>query len=156
MLRATRLDVDLEVKELPPVTELERRYPGLGTRVLAERLVRARQVHRGLGDSRTTTVPLSLWRLGDAIVVAQPNEAYSWLQTELRRCFADRAVIVMNLTGGYGRGYLPRASLYDHEDLYQVWQTPYARGSLERVADAAKQGIVEHLLAPAEGASGKA
>jgi hypothetical protein len=41
----------------------------------------------------------------------------------------------MNIVNG-SAGYLAPAELYD-TDIYQVWQAPYARGSLERlIADA--------------------
>src|SRR5206468_12974587 len=122
-----------------------RRWTGIAAHALAERLARARQIRREIGDDRASQVPLWLWRRGDTVVVGEPNEAYSWLQTELRRCFAGRVVVVMNLRSGYGPGYLPRAALYDHEDLYEVWQTPYARGSLERLVRVAKQGIAKHI-----------
>jgi hypothetical protein len=150
-LRATCIDVEFELKELPSLTELEQRWGGVGERALNERLARGLQVRQGLGDSDASKAPLWLWQVGEALVVAQPNEAYSWLQTELRQSFNGRPVVVMNLTGHSGRGYLPREALYDHDDLYQVWQTPWARGSLERLLAAAKAGIAEHLLDPPEG-----
>jgi hypothetical protein len=36
----------------------------------------------------------------------------------------------MNLVNGSG-GYMSPAANYDHDDIYQVWQTEYARGALE-------------------------
>jgi hypothetical protein len=51
----------------------------------------------------------------------------------------------MNVTNGAGAGYLPVADSYDAEDLYQVWQTPYARGSLEQLTDTVEQGLRELL-----------
>ena len=39
----------------------------------------------------------------------------------------------MNLINGT-IGYLPPAQMYDF-DIYPAWQTPFARGGLERVID---------------------
>jgi hypothetical protein len=45
----------------------------------------------------------------------------------------------MNLVNG-SAGYLPPTALYDM-DIYQVWQSPYERGGLERLMDAAKAAL---------------
>ena len=39
-------------------------------------------------------------------------------------------------------GYLPAADAYN-DDIYQVWQTPFARGGLELVLDAMTKSIRE-------------
>ena len=75
------------------------------------------------------------------IVFGQPNEAYSPLQTELRARFPDAAVVVMNLCNG-SCGYLPPAPLYD-EEIYAVWQSPFARGGLEMLIGAAEELLRE-------------
>ena len=77
--------------------------------------------------------------VGDGYFVGQPNEAYSFLQTELRRTTPGGAVVAMNLVNG-SIGYLPPERLYGR-DLYQVWQSPFDRGSLERVTAAARRAI---------------
>jgi hypothetical protein len=51
---------------------------------------------------------------------------------------------VLGVANGVSTGYLPPAELYDR-DLYQVWQSPYAAGSLERLVDAAEQ-LLRSLL----------
>ena len=61
-------------------------------------------------------------------------EAYSELQLTLRRRFPDRMLLCMNLVNG-SIGYLAPGSEYDR-DVYQVWQTPFARGSLELTMEA--------------------
>jgi hypothetical protein len=48
----------------------------------------------------------------------------------------------MNLTNG-SCGYLPPAELFDGMELYSVWQTPFAKGCLERVTEACKQMLSE-------------
>ncbi len=150
VLRAARLEVDLEVRDVPSLAEMEQRWSGIGSQALAERLARRQQVRREMGAGPTTRVAVWLWRLGDALVVGQANEAYSLYQTELRRQFRDRAVVVMNVAGGCGPGYLPPSYLFDHEEIYPVWQTPYERGSLERVLDATRRGIIANLLSDSE------
>ena len=49
----------------------------------------------------------------------------------------------MNLVNG-SIGYLPPADLYDTE-VYPVWQTPFARGGLERMIDTMTETIEELL-----------
>jgi hypothetical protein len=92
-----------------------------------------------VGEGKTATFPLWVWRVGDGYFVGQPHEAYTLLQTELRRTYPASAITVMNLVNG-GTGYLAPASLHG-EDLYQVWQSPFARGSLERVLAAASEAL---------------
>jgi hypothetical protein len=90
-----------------------------------------------------------VWRLGEAIVIGQPNEAFSELQTRLRSQFALRPVIVINLVNGGEAGYLPVQTAYDL-DMYEVNQTPLARGSLERFIEAAISAIQQLLSSTAE------
>ena len=70
-------------------------------------------------------------------------EAYSKLQTELRARFRDRTVICMNLINGT-IGYLPPENKYEF-DIYQVWQTPFAKGGLEQLIDAMEERIREMI-----------
>ncbi len=49
-----------------------------------------------LGDSPVHRMPVWLWRLGDALVVAGPNECYSQFQRELRQRFAGTPLLVLN------------------------------------------------------------
>ena len=63
------------------------------------------------------------------------TEAYSAIQSATRAAFPDREVVWLNLVNG-SVGYLPPAPLYDL-DVYQAWQTPFDRGSLERLTTAA-------------------
>jgi len=138
-LHAQLLQVELELKEMPSAQELERELNACADRVLGERLRRKWHIRRAVGDGQTTLVPLWIWRAGDAVFVGHNNEAYTLLQVELRAGFPDLAVVVMNLVNG-ATGYLPPAELYD-EDLYAVWQTPFARGGMERTIEAARNGI---------------
>lgn len=132
MLVASVHEAELPLKDWPTTAEIDALLAECNDRVLAERLRRKRRVRQTVGDGQTTRMPFWVWRIGDAVLVATPNEAYSALQTELRRQFADNPLIVLNLANGPCVGYLPPDELYD-QDIYQVWQTPFDRGSHEKV-----------------------
>lgn len=131
--------VELPVKDWPSADELEQQRQQCEDRALSERLLRKREIRRGLGDGDTFRLSISAWRLGDVVLVGCCCEAYSVLQQELRRRFPDRTLICMNLING-SIGYLPPAALYD-SDVYPVWQTPFDRGSLELTIDAMTEAI---------------
>ncbi len=123
----------LPLKDWPTAEQLEQQRQAAEDRALEERLRRKRNIRRALGDGPTFAMPLTVWRLGEAVLVGCMGESYAMLQQELRRRFPQRTIICMNLVNG-SIGYLPPAALYD-QDTYQVWQTPFARGSLEEVLD---------------------
>jgi hypothetical protein len=143
VLAAAMRDVDLPLKPMPPLAEVEAARQAANDAVTRERLARQAAVRKIVGDGPTTRAGLWTWRLGDAVLVGQPNEAYSRFQVQLRRRFAGRAVAVMNLVNG-SAAYLPPREMYDC-DVYQVWQSPYAAGALEALTDAAAQSIEELL-----------
>ncbi len=144
-LNAIDFEVELEIKDWPTADELEQQRLDCDDRALAERLRRKRDIRRSLGDGKTFSVSVSAWKIGNAVFVGSCGEAYSVLQQELRSRFPELTVICMNLTNG-SIGYLPPAHLYN-EDIYPVWQTPFAKGSLERMIDGMTEAI-EQLLQP--------
>ena len=107
---------------------LELLADGLTNPPIAERLFRKLQVVRNLSGGGHQVCPAWVWRVGDSLVVAQANEAYSCFQEDLRRAFPDAAVVVMN-TSGAELGYLCPPEL-DGRDLYQVCQTPFGNEAL--------------------------
>lgn len=131
--------VELTLQDWPSADEFESQRLATSDRVLQERCLRKRDIRRGLGDGPTFELPVWLWRIGDAILVANMCEAYSSIQKNLRKQFPDHPLIYLNLANG-SVGYLPPDSRYD-EDVYQVWQTPFERGSLERL----EQGIGDQI-----------
>lgn len=141
-LRAVEKVADLELKDWPTADELERQRLACEDRAVEERLRRKRDIRRSLGDGSSFPVAVHAWRIGDAVLVGSPGEAYSQLQQELRSRFPHLAVICMNLVNGWA-GYLPPADLYD-VDVYPVWQTPFARGCLQRMGDT-MTGVIEEL-----------
>jgi hypothetical protein len=121
--------VSLPLKDLPSLAEIEAAWETCTDHVIKERLWRQRGIRKTIGDGDTSNMPLWVWRLGDAVLVGQPNEAYAAFQQQLRSLLAPAAVAVINIVNGYA-GYLPPASSY-HDQSYAVWQTPFAAGSLE-------------------------
>lgn len=138
-LQATRVLIELPLKQWPTVEELDQQWAACGDRALKERIRRRRNVRRTVGDGPSFFLPVWTWRMGEAVLVGSMAESYSLLQRELRGRFPDRAVVVGNVMNG-SIGYLPAADSYD-EDIYQVWQTPFARGCLEIVLDAMTESI---------------
>lgn len=137
------LDVEV-VRRDPMDSEQLARTRNIDPVAAADRARRAEQLVRGYPDGAPATHPVFVWRLGDGVFVAHPGEAYSALQTELRRRHPDVAIVVMNLTNGPGFMYVPTAEAYEH-DRYQVWQTLLGPGSLETIIGAADAEI-ERML----------
>ncbi len=129
------LRVDLPARPAPTEAELRDRFAGLAPDAARERMRRALALRDGYVDHETARHPVWVWRLGDAVIVAQPGEAYSWLQTELRRRHPELAVFVLNCTNGPGFVYLPPKEVYARE-VYQVWQTEVLPGGLELLVEA--------------------
>ena len=123
------VEVELPLKPLPPLSAIEQQWRECKDRILKERLWRQCGVRKAVGEGDHARIYLWVWRLGDSFLIGQPNEAYSEFQMELRCQFASNAVGVMNVVNGH-IGYLPPGELYD-KDVYSVWQTPFASGSLE-------------------------
>ena len=84
-------------------------------------------------------MPLWAWRLGDALLIACPNEAYSQMQTVLRARFPRNPVLVLGCTNGTV-GYLPPRDRYG-SGLYQEQQSPFAPGCLEQTIETAAAGF---------------
>ncbi|MCP4195028.1 MAG: alkaline ceramidase [Planctomycetaceae bacterium] len=143
-LRAVEVVADLKLKEWPTADRLEQQRLACDDRAVEERLRRQRDIRRSLGDGASFPLMVNAWRIGDALLVGCAGEAYSQLQRDLRSRFPHLTVICMNLING-SVGYLPPTDLYDL-DVYPVWQTPFDRGCLERLANTMVAGI-EELLA---------
>ncbi|MEX0688688.1 MAG: alkaline ceramidase, partial [Pirellulales bacterium] len=134
-LAAKRRTVDLPLKDWPSAAELAAQFAACTDRPIAERLRRKLRIREALGDGPAFPLEIWGWRIGEALVLGTMAEAYSSIQRNVRAAFPDRAVVWLNLVNG-SIGYLPPAPLYD-VDVYQVWQTPFDRGSLETLEAAA-------------------
>lgn len=136
--------VELPLRDLPTLDELAEEWKDIDPRSREERLGRARNLRDGYIDGPTVQHPIWAWRLGDAVIVGHPGEAYSRLQTTLRRRFPETPIVVMNLTNGPGFVYLPTRDAYDR-GAYQAWQTPLAPGALDLLEEHAV-AVVADLL----------
>jgi hypothetical protein len=136
LFSAKMIEVEFSLKALPSLEEIEQEWTACTDRVLKERLWRKRGIRKAFGNGEVAKIPLWVWNLGHSFLIGQPNEAYSDFQLELRKHLAPYAVGVVNIVNGYF-GYLPPESLY-REDMYAVWQTPFAKGSLEILINTAK------------------
>lgn len=137
-LEAVTVPVSVPLKgDLPPIAVLQEELDRSEDRVDQERLRRAIGKRLAVGDGDASEMTLWFWRLGDAMAVAVPAEAYSILQESLRAAFPRTPLLVLGVANG-STGYLPPADRYAEETLYQVWQSPYAQGCLEVVMEAAE------------------
>ena len=107
-----------------------------------EKALRRRFLSEALGDDPVYEMPVWTWRLGDALLVAVPNEPYSVFQVELRRRFAGRPLLVLGVTNRT-MGYLSPEETYG-TGLYQEQQSPFAPGCLEQTIEVAA-GALEEL-----------
>lgn len=130
-LGVEQVDIAMALKQLPALQEIERQWNECEDHVLKERLWRMRGIRKTVGEGDMSVMPLWVWRLGDALIMGQPNEAYSYFQQELRQQLSAYPVAVMNIVNGYA-GYLPPQELYV-KNMYAVWQTPFAAGALEQL-----------------------
>ena len=129
MLSGDAISVPLPLKPMPTVAELEAESAATDDRALQERLFRKIQIVSSLGGGESQPFPAWVWRVGQSLLVAHPNEAYSCFQEDLRSAFPDYTVVVMNTSGEAEVGYLYPPEL-DGRDIYQVWQTPFAADAL--------------------------
>ena len=106
-----------------------------------EKALRRRFLSQALGDGPVYEMPVWTWRLGDALLVAVPNEPYSVFQVELRRRLAGTPVLVLGVTNRT-MGYLSPEETYG-TGLYQEQQSPFAPGCLEQTIDAAATALEE-------------
>jgi hypothetical protein len=145
-IKTEQVDILYQLKSLPSLAEIDDLIAQCTTdRVMRERLARQRNIRITLGEGKTIKTQLWIWKLGDAFLLGQPNEAYSVFQKEVRNRFFPRAMVVMNLVNG-SAGYLPPFELYQY-NIYQVWQSPFAAGSLEILIQSAIQATEKMISA---------
>lgn len=110
-------------------------------RALTER--KNRLLHRlnQLPPGDTYPLQVVLWRMGDAIWLGVQGECYSLLQTELRRRFPDKVILVASIAADWRASYLPPNELYD-SGIYQESIAIVAAGSLEKLIEAVTERIV--------------
>ncbi len=104
-------------------------------RALAER--KNRLLHRlaQLPPGDTFPLQVALWHIGDAVWIGVQGESYNLLQTELRRRFPEKIILVASIAADWGASYLPPNDLYD-TGIYQESIAIVAAGSLEQLIEA--------------------
>lgn len=135
-----KIEIEVKVKSLKSLEDLEIEWKGIDPNALDERLRRASRLRLGYKSGQMTLHPAWIWHWGDAIFVAQPGEAYSYLQTELRRRHPEKVIFVMNLTNFPGMYYLPTESAYE-KLTYAAEVTIIAPGALEALLEAIDKSI---------------
>jgi len=127
----------LPLVKLPTRAEIEAQLAKATERYAIERLERSLSRRELVGDSTDGEFFFTVWRLGDAFLVATPAECYSKFQIDLRQAFGDTTVAVLNATDG-SNSYLPLPSSFNR-DVYQSRIALYAPASLERVTELARE-----------------
>jgi hypothetical protein len=110
------------------------------SRAMAER--RNRMLHRlqQLPPGDAFPLQVTLWRIGDAIWLGVQGECYNMLQSELRRRFPERVIVVASISADWGASYLPPRELYD-TGIYQESIAVVAAGSLEQLIESIAERI---------------
>lgn len=111
-------------------------------RALVERKNRLLHRLRQLPEGESFPLSVCLWQMGDAVWIGVQGESYSLLQTELRRRFPRKALIVASIASNWSASYLPPKATYG-TGLYQDTIAIVAEGSLEQLIEA----IAIHLQA---------
>lgn len=104
-------------------------------RALAERKNRLLHRLKQLPPGDTYPLQVALWHLGDAIWLGVQGESYNLLQTELRRRFPEKIILVASIAADWGASYLPPREIYD-TGIYQDSIAVVAAGSLEKLIEA--------------------
>lgn len=123
----------LQIKEMPTPAQVEADIAKTTDRTMRERLFRKLQIVKTLGGGKTFNSQTWIFRIGQALFIAHPNEAYTCFQIELRKEFPEFAVFVMNASGAE-LGYLCPPAIHD-QNVYQAWQTPFDRPALKTLTD---------------------
>ena len=113
-------------------------------RAMAER--KRRLLHRlsQLPAGEKFPLQVTLWRVGDAFWLGVQGEFYSVLQTELRRRFPGKAIIVATIAADWGASYLPSRELYG-TGIYQETIAVVAPGSLEQLLESVAARIAANI-----------
>lgn len=134
-----KLELEVPLKELASLEEIQKEWAACRDRVMKDRLWRKLNTRQVVGNGTTARVAVWIWKLGDAYVVAQPNETYSYFQKQLRAAFPGKKIAVVNIANGYV-GYMANATCYG-KDIYSCNTTPYASGALEMLT----QGVIDTI-----------
>ncbi|HBJ84970.1 MAG TPA: hypothetical protein DDZ88_14090 [Verrucomicrobiales bacterium] len=102
---------------------------------MAERKTRLLHRLHQLPPGEAYPLQVVLWHLGDALWLGVQGESYSLLQTELRRRFPDKIILIATIAADWGASYLSPRDLYG-TGIYQETIAVVAAGSLEQLIEA--------------------
>lgn len=88
----------------------------------------------GLPTGKVFPMPVTAWRMGDALWLAVEGELYNVFQRTLRTRFKHHPLMLITLTNGSRPSYLPARDAYG-KGLYQESIAVLEAGSLERLTD---------------------
>jgi hypothetical protein len=111
-------------------------------RALAERKNRLLHRLQQLPPGDSYPLRVAMWHMGDAIWIGVQGESYSLLQTELRRRFPEKIIVLASIAADWGASYLPPRELYG-SGIYQESIAVVAAGSLEQLIES----IAKHIAA---------
>ena len=112
----------------------------VNARAMRERIRRRMTRIAHLAPDRPHPLDYWIWRFGDAVWIALDGEHYNVLQSELRRRFPDRILIIGTLANGSKAWYLPDSESYG-KGLYQETASVLRKGSLELLIDSLAREI---------------
>ena len=96
-----------------------------------------------MGDGPFFDLPIYVWKLGQVFIIGAPVEFYSDVQKSLSDEFLNHNILVLNICNGF-LNYLPRQEDFDR-DTYPVRISLFAKGSMEKAIDRAKEIIREMI-----------
>jgi hypothetical protein len=142
-LASIRLEMSLPLKARPTLEEQDEQIRQCQDRALTERLVRSRRRLEFFKDMDRCPVSLYAWRIGSALLLSHPLEAYSAWQVRLRQQQPGRAIAAINLANG-ALGYVVPEAQCD-PGLYAWWQTLFGKESFDLLTQAS-QAAMNQLL----------
>lgn len=128
-----------EIRKLSLRTQKNEPPPTTNPVIMADRILRASRIIGNVG-SQTTEFPVTFWKMGEALFIAYPGEAYSLLQESLREAFPKKVILFINLANGAHCGYVAPQIAYE-TFRYPAWQSPLHAGSLEQLMEFCKRYI---------------
>jgi len=101
----------------------------------AERMFRQLMRIKTFPTSKTFSMPIALWQMGDAYWLLVEAEYYNYFQRELRRHLPNHPLVVATMTNGWRQTYLPVREAYG-KGIYQESIALLAAGCLETLVEA--------------------
>lgn len=125
----------MPLKNRPTLQEQDAKIAACTDLALSERMLRSRRRLEYFEGESHHNVKLYTWRIGSALLMGHPLEAYSAFQINTRLAHPGRPIASINLANG-SLGYCVPPELAD-PGLYAWWQTLFDLPSFPMLVDAA-------------------